>query len=224
MSWRLSLKGGSEDGSDSSSEGSNDKLNVLLSSIDHIIKTLLRLSPTISNPAPHDRFKSRAGAELIHQFEHYDTQHVRAMYPHINLKVSDRLSRMLTNRRKYFKYREAHHSRLEQGLGGKPGGGANKESATTRASSLPQEWRDAPQQIPAMIIDDQSEISTTSYASSTLDGKELSVPPIPKQHADGPFLCPFCYVFIYADSRDEWKSVYIPKLELCSILSHNLRS
>lgn len=195
---------GSEDEFHSSSEGRSDEINSLLSGIGNVIDCLLRFSVTISNPAPHDHFKSRAGVELTKYFEHYDIQHVRAKYPHIREKTSERLGRMLTYRRRYFKYREDHHSRLKQGLEGALDDGASKGRATTVASSLPQGMKDGAQML-HISVDDRSEISATSYAPSTLNQSELRVPPIPKQYVDGPFPCPFCYVFISVDSRSGWR-------------------
>lgn len=199
------FEAGSEDGFGPSAEGRNHELNDLLSGIGNVIDCLLRLSVTISNPAPHDHFKSRAGLELTQAFEHYDTQHVRAKFPHIQPKLSERLGRMLTYRRRYFKYREDHHSRLMQGLEGGLDDGASKGLATTVASSLPQALEDGPQIHLAVVDDDRSAISATSYAPSSLDRRELRVPPIPKQYVDGPFLCPFCYIFISVGNRNDWK-------------------
>lgn len=199
---------GSEDGFGSSTEGRGNELTDILSGIGHVIDCLLRFSVTISNPAPHDHFKSRAGVELSSHFEHHDTQRVREKYPRIQPKLWERLGRMLTYRRRYFKYREDHHSRLKQGLEGDLDDGASKGLATTVASSLPQGLKDVPSthfvRI-AMVDADWYEASDTSHAPSTLGCRELRVPPIPKQHIDGPFLCPFCYVFISVDSRHDWK-------------------
>lgn len=195
---------GSEDGSRSSAEGRSSEFAGLLSGIGNVIDCLLRFSVTISNPAPHDHFKSRAGVELTNYFERYDAQHVRDKYPHIQVEISERLGRMLTYRRRYFKYREDHHSRLKQGLEGPLDDGASKGRATTVASSLPQGMKDGTQMF-HLSVDDRSEISATSYAPSTSDQSQLRVPPIPKQYADGPFPCPFCYVFISVENRSDWK-------------------
>ncbi|KAK2604306.1 hypothetical protein N8I77_007249 [Diaporthe amygdali] len=197
--------GSSEDGFDSSTGSRNNELTELLSGIGNVIDCLLRFSVTISNPAPHDHFKSRAGVQLTHHFEHYDTLHVRSKYPDIQPNLSERLGRMLAYRRRYFKYREDHHTRLKQGLEGALDDGASKGLATTIASSLPQDLKDSTLIHLAVVNDDRSEISATSYATSTLGQSELRVPPIPKQYVEGPFLCPFCYVFISVDSRHDWK-------------------
>lgn len=180
------------------------ELSQVLLQIGGVIDCLLRLSVTISNPAPHDRFKSRADAEAI-SYEPWDIEHVREKFPHLGAKVSERLGKTLTQRRRYFKYREDHHCRLKQGLD-EIEDGASKGNATTVASSLPQQLKDEGAQVDLIILDDdRSEMSATSYAPSTIDGAELRVPPIPKEYVDGPFLCPFCYVFISVDTRHEWK-------------------
>lgn len=187
---------------------SHDKeLNQVFAQIGGVIDCLLRLSVTISNPAPHDRFKSRAGGQIGY-YESWDIQHVLAKFPHIDTKLAERLGRALTQRRKYFKYREDHHCRLKEGLNGDEDG-ASRGHATTLASSVPLHLKDVgptSQKVDLDILDDDhSELSATSYAPSTVDQSELRVPPIPKEYVDGPFLCPFCYVFITVDNRYEWK-------------------
>lgn len=193
-----------EDEPAGSVESQDNELGQILSQIGGVIDCLLRLSVTISNPAPHDRFKSRAGVEAI-SYEPWDVEHVRAKFPRLDGKVSERLGKTLTQRRRYFKYREDHHCRLKQGLDDIDDG-ASKGKATTVASSLPQQFKDEDAQVNLIVLDDdRSEISATSYAPSTIDDTELRVPPIPKEYVDGPFLCPFCYVFISVDTRHEWK-------------------
>lgn len=188
------------------------ELNQVLSLIGGVINCLLRLSVAISNPAPHDRFKSRAGGQ-IESSEPWDIQHVRAKFPYLDKTVAERVGRALTQRRKYFKYREDHHSRLKQGLKGHDNS-AGQWEATTVASSLPQHLKDADKISLNMNLDPRglgvfdencSEGPSTSYAASTFDQSELRVPPIPKGYAEGPFLCPFCYVFISVQTRYEWK-------------------
>lgn len=200
-----------DDDEDSESEdalGNHDKeLNQVFIQIGGVIDCLLRLSVTISNPAPHDRFKSRAASQLGY-YESWDIQHVLAKFPHIDTKLAERLGRALTQRRKYFKYREDHHCRLKEGLYGDDDGGS-KGQATTLASSVPlhlKDTGDTSRKLDLEILDDdRSELSATSYAPSTVDQSELRVPPVPKEYVDGPFLCPFCYVFITVDNRFEWK-------------------
>lgn len=196
---------GSEDMFFPSATSRNHELNDLLSGIGNVIDYLLRLSVTISNPSPHDHFRSRTGVEFTQAFEHYYTRHVRDKYPNIQPNLSERLGRILTYRRRYLKYREEHNSRLMQGFEGALDDGASKGLATTVASSLPQALKDGHQFHLTEVNDDGSETSATSYAPSTLDRSELRVPPIPKEYVNGPFLCPYCYVFISVDSRNDWK-------------------
>lgn len=129
-------------------------------------------------------------------------------FPHLDAEFAERLGRALTQRRKYFKYREDHHCRLQQGLEGDDDG-ASKGRATTLASSVPLHLKDKGDTTLKLELvdldDDRSELSATSYAPSTVDQSQLRVPPIPKEHTEGPFLCPFCYIFITVDNRREWK-------------------
>lgn len=201
---------GSEDDSDYDSDSpfayEDKKLNDTLTQIGNVISCLLRLSVTISNPAPHDRFKSRVGAEMCLHFEPFDVQHVRNKFPHIDDQLSERLGRALSQRRRYLKYREDHHSRLSHGLEDRIDDGASKGQATTVASSLPERLMDHGAEVNLKWLDDtRSEISTISYAPSDVDQSELRVPTIPKEYTDGPFLCPFCFINISVETRLEWK-------------------
>lgn len=183
------------------------ELNQIRSHISGVIDCLMRLSVTISNPAPHDRFKSRAGGQIGY-YEQWDVQHVWEKFPKIDQRLTQRLGKALTQRRKYFKYREDHHCRLKQGLDDEDDG-ASKVQATTLASSVPLHLKDTGHAGLQLNLgdndDDRSELSATSYAPSTVHQSELRVPPIPKEYVEGPFLCPFCFVFIMVENRYEWK-------------------
>lgn len=196
---------GSDDGFETSTDSSSKEIADLLFGTGNIIDCLLRFSVTISNPAPHDHFKSRAGLELTRHFEPYDFKHVCDKFPRMNVKLAQRLGRMLTYRRRYFVYRKEHHNRLKQGIEEDFDDNTSLEPGTTVASSLPQGLKDGIQTHLTVVKDNRSEISATSYASSAPGGSDLRVPPIPKGYADGPFLCPFCFVLVSVDSRHEWK-------------------
>lgn len=198
---------------DERSESDTQELRHLLSQIGGVIDCLLRLSVAISNPAPHDRFKSRVDSQVEIKYESSDIQDVRAKFPHLDRVIAERLGRALTKRRKYFKYRHDRHYRLKQRLDG-DGDDASKVAATTVAPSLPQHLKstsnvylDAAEnlELQGEVIDDDSGAPVTSYAASTRNQSELRVPPIPEEYVKGPFLCPFCYVYISVESRHEWK-------------------
>ncbi|KAH8758434.1 hypothetical protein F5883DRAFT_502279, partial [Diaporthe sp. PMI_573] len=169
-----------------------------------VVDCLLRLSVTIRDPAPYDQFKSRVDTS---QYEPHDINHVREKFPKLDPRVIMRLGKASTQRRGYFKYREDHHRRLQEGL--RPDGDVHQGSeggGTTVASPIPQHLSDSTQLNYAMPDTASSETSATSYARSiNLDASEIHLPPLPKEHADGPFLCPFCFMIISADTRHEWK-------------------
>lgn len=182
----------------------NAELRQVLSQVEDVLDCLMRLAITISNPAPYDQFKSRAG--VFAYPDQWDIAHVRQKFPDIDPIVSERLGKALTERRRYFKYREEHHLRLEEGLNGDDDDNGSRGRGTTIASSLPHESRDT---APAALEDAEdtySELSTTSYATTSADSGQLRIPPIPKDYKSGPFLCPFCYMLISVDSESDWKA------------------
>ncbi|KAK3375537.1 hypothetical protein B0T24DRAFT_202487 [Lasiosphaeria ovina] len=201
---------------DDDESSTESELAQILGNIGGVVDCLLRLSLTISNPAPHDVFKSRVGAQALEHYEPWDIQHVQHKFSSLDPVIAKRLGLALTQRRKYFKYREEHSSRLRQGLESETEDvvmvDADGGERTTVASSLPDNLKEFnnPTGIENLatpeLDDDQSEVSGTSYAPSTANTDELRVPRIPEEYIHGPFMCPFCYMIVSIDSRHAWKN------------------
>lgn len=172
--------------------------------MEDVVDSLMRLAITISNPAPYDQFKSRAG--VVPYPHEWDTAHVEQRFPGIDPIISGRLGKALTQRRRYFNYREEHHLRLQEGLNGDEDNDGSKGKGTTIASSLPHESRDTALAILEDTEETYSEVSTTSYATTSADQGQRRIPPIPEDHRNGPFLCPFCYMLISVDAESDWKA------------------
>ncbi|KAK3296434.1 uncharacterized protein B0H64DRAFT_170265 [Chaetomium fimeti] len=192
------------------------ELGDILDEIGHTVDCLLRLSITIRNPAPHDHFKSRAGAELADLYEPWDVGHVRGKFPKAEPAIAERLGKAISRRRQYFKYREEHAHKLAEGMDEGVGEaseaveeaseGGEREKATTIASSIPNHLKglETTEDI-ARFDDSESNVSKTSYALSTADEGLLRIPPLPKEHAQGPFKCPFCCMIVSIHTRYDWK-------------------
>ncbi|KAL8365355.1 hypothetical protein RB595_004250 [Gaeumannomyces hyphopodioides] len=169
-----------------------------------VVDCLLRLSTTIRNPAPHDRFAATHPTDASH-FEPWDIQHAQSKFPTIEPWLADRLGKAISKRRQYLRYRESHHAKLSQGLDD-PDHVANEGDCTV-ASSIPEGMKDRPTAKPAVLEDDGSDAgaSQTSYATSVADSGALKIPPMPEEAHAGPFQCPFCYMMIMATDRTAWK-------------------
>ncbi|KAF3017131.1 hypothetical protein E8E14_010089 [Neopestalotiopsis sp. 37M] len=142
-----------------------------LAVIGHILDCLLRLCITISNPAPHDQFQSRAGAIVSAYYEPWDVRHVQEKFRDVDPIIAERLGRAITIRRQYFRYRKEHHDKLAEGLGNEDDIGGDR---TTIASSIPEHLKDTPG-ITALLedLDTKSEFSATSYAPSNAEPDQL---------------------------------------------------
>lgn len=204
--------------------GYESELVQIFASIVDSTTRLLRLSITIRNPAPHDRFL-RAKATSTKHNEPWDIQHARGKFPQADFELVERLGKALSQRRQYFKYRESHHGRLAHGIGHigrdeEPGGigddgGDDAKSETvfsTIASSLPPHLRSPadghPAKEPAVLDEDEiseTGVSQTSFATSTSTPDKLRIPKLPKGASDGPFECKFCYMIISAPNCRAWK-------------------
>ncbi|UKZ50250.1 hypothetical protein TrVGV298_004507 [Trichoderma virens] len=182
------------------------KAMIILDEIGHIIDCLLRLSITIRNPAPHDQFSSRAGADTISMYKEWDMKHICEKFNRLDSKLADRLGIALSRRRQYLKYREEHSQKLAHGLYSETD---EVDNATTIASSIPKNLNDIDNSTSFLemdiLLDAMSETSATSYALSSAATNELRVPKIPREYIDGPFQCPLCRTIIMIDNRSSWK-------------------
>ncbi|KAK3946882.1 hypothetical protein QBC32DRAFT_387273, partial [Pseudoneurospora amorphoporcata] len=190
-----------------------------LGRIGHAVDCLLRLSATIRHPAPHDRFKFRAGAELIEAFQPLDKDHIRQKFVQLDEPLVDRLATSMAMRRHYFKYREEHANRIARGLEEVEQGlkcDASEYTTTqTAISSLPGHLKDnkaistSTETSATACADEFSDFddmrSQTSYAPTEANSSELRVPRIPPEYVDGPFKCPYCHMIIAIETRHEWK-------------------
>lgn len=168
--------------------------------IEGVIECLLKLSVSLGNPAPHDRYKSRAGDQVL-SHEPWYIQHVKEKYPHLDPAIIERLGKALTQRRAYFEYREDHYHRLSSEIQDDGGNSASVVMATTVTSSLPQELRD--DFVGPKVPDDS--ISEASATSHEPDSNDLRVPNMPRRNDNGHFLCPYCYTYQSVNEDSEWK-------------------
>ncbi|KAI0541363.1 hypothetical protein GGR58DRAFT_17324 [Xylaria digitata] len=184
----------------------DSELSQLTKEIADAIGNLLRLSISLRNPAPHDRFMSTEYAKARY-FEANDKALTEAKFPRASQTLVTRLGQALSQRRQYFRYRESHHEKLAHGLfnSGRSEAGAQSEIA----SSIPQAMKDpgAAPTFRGLDEDERSDtgFSQTSFATTAPDSGSLRIPPLPKKTLDGPFECPFCFMSISVSSTHQWK-------------------
>jgi hypothetical protein len=178
--------------SDYHAESNQNELHQLSTYLLETVKCLLRLSITIKNPAPFDRFLRSRDID-IKPFEQFDIGHTKSKFPLAEEFLLQRLGRGNSKRRAYFKYREEHREKLEKDLG---------PDNQTVASSLPGV-------VDAIQNSDQFEddTSVTSYARTDITtSNSISVPLMPREAESGePFECPFCFNIVIVRSQNEWK-------------------
>ncbi|KAI0096017.1 hypothetical protein GGR51DRAFT_52331, partial [Nemania sp. FL0031] len=184
----------------------DSELDQLSSEVADAISNLLRLSMSLRNPAPHDRFMSTEYAK-VRYFEANDKAHVEAKFPRASQNLVIRLGQALSQRRQYFRYRESHHEKLARGLF--DSGRSETGAQSTVASSIPLVMK-VPGVVPVfgeLDGDDRSDtgFSQTSFATTAPDSERLRIPPLPKKSKDGPFECPFCYMLVFVSSTHQWK-------------------
>ncbi|UPK92927.1 hypothetical protein LCI18_003862 [Fusarium solani-melongenae] len=196
------------------SKSQQAELDQVLRDVVDGVDCLLRFSIAIRNPSSHDRNKAETLETSLSFYEEFDIRHVQEKFPKASEALANRLGRALTRRRQYFQYREKHHQHLSAGLDQELDLQHIQETEmTTIASSIPDHLKaeNVPSDFKGIpeIDDTRSEMSCTSYASSTQDVEKLRVPPLPIEHEHGPFLCPLCHTVISVKTRPEWNTKHV---------------
>lgn len=109
----ISDSDGSEDPSSSGSgQEPVSELSQLFLAITEAVTSLYKLSITIRNPTPRDRYAKAASSTPFDVS--YDVGHVYEKFPHIRSKawLMDRLGRAVTRRREFLRYREKHREKI----------------------------------------------------------------------------------------------------------------
>ncbi|ETS78936.1 hypothetical protein PFICI_08789 [Pestalotiopsis fici W106-1] len=175
----------------------------LFASIARTVTCLLRLSITIQNPAPHDRFALSDITDTSH-FEAHDMEHTATKYPSSSRALAERLGKANSYRRQYFKYREARHIKMASVANYDPDG------QSTEASSIAEQLKNQSNQeqdLPMIDEDKMSDggLTQTSYATTVSGFDRPRVPPLPAASQDVAFECPFCFMMVSAHTRKSWK-------------------
>jgi hypothetical protein len=173
-----------------------------------IVDCLFRLSISIRNAPPHDRFKE---AHLINtsHFKASDIGHARDMFPLAPKPLTELIGKAISRRRQFFKYRALHHRKLASGIDNL--GGVEGAEASTIASSVPGDMRSGspgPENADSEVLNEdgasQSGWTDTTYGHSADGGLHSKIPPLPKEAGERPFECSFCFTVIFATTTKAW--------------------
>ncbi|KAL9116988.1 MAG: hypothetical protein Q9187_006480 [Circinaria calcarea] len=171
--------------SDSSDESDNfpkpTELQQIFYDIEHIITCLYKISVTVRNPTPHDRYIKAHEIDTSF-FEPYDIQHVKGSYPKAPEYLAVRIGKAISRRRQYFKYRELHGAKIAQNLDA-------DNTKTTLSETTASGYNE---KSTTMFASHRSETASicgmteTSYATSagSLRGNSARMPSMPKAAAN----------------------------------------
>ncbi|KAK4160462.1 hypothetical protein QBC43DRAFT_373017 [Cladorrhinum sp. PSN259] len=191
-----------------------NELNELSLSINSSISTLFRLSMLVRRHRPRGRdpnILTQDGPSTPD--DPLDSRHVCDLFPHVRSKqwLVSRLSRAITQRREYIKYRERHRRSLGKVISDDSEGlEATSNDTGTLATTFVQEDSEERPQAKAYSVF-TSKTSLISFRDDE-DGDGLTVPELSDMVLDGrrleydePFECPFCRTIQTVSDRLEWK-------------------
>ena len=161
------------------------------------IRNLLQLSMLVRRPLRGDFLRGGNSAEAKAFFP-LDVDNLRTKYPKAEDFLIYRLATASTNRRRYLLYRQRHRAKLGRDVDDTPELTAEALSDTiaTSLEKNPQVEDD---------VASMEAMSETSFATSWLEGSNLSMPRRPQEAAGGaPFECPYCFYIIVASARRSW--------------------
>ncbi|RYP79086.1 hypothetical protein DL771_000064 [Monosporascus sp. 5C6A] len=149
------------------------EIDQIFADIVEVLDTLCRISVSLRNPTPHDRFMSFASTDTS-CYERNDIEHVREKYNNAEDFIVQRLGKALSHRRQYFKYRESHRHKLAMGLD-IDSRGTELGAQSTIASSIPQAMKETDNITRSLedIDEDQrsdSGLTQTSFATTLTGG------------------------------------------------------
>ena len=161
-----------------------------------ILDCLYETSMLIRQPAQTD-FTAASRKGFKSHYGPYDKAHVRGMHPKTDEQTVDRLGYAITQRRNYLDYRSRHHAKLKKGI--EPLSTVDDLSDTVATDFITSAKDDGD-------MESQSIITSTSYASSFVEGHgKATVPPPPRDAIIGkPFECPYCWFLINVKNRQSW--------------------
>ncbi|KAK8064093.1 hypothetical protein PG996_008745 [Apiospora saccharicola] len=193
-----------------------DEVNSLISDLARLITCLLRLQVAIRNPAPHDRFSLSLEETDTSCYHPSDITHVQDKFPAAPSTLCERLGKANSWRRRYFKHRESHHSRL-QNRGCTNGDG---DGQSTVASSIPQGLKDDGSPDDKYVLIDEECQSESGQTETTIAVEGQILPLIPAMSEQGPFECPFCFFMIEVSTNKDWEKHILRDLR-CYICIHD---
>ncbi|KAF7539572.1 hypothetical protein G7054_g2051 [Neopestalotiopsis clavispora] len=198
----------STSGPDDDSIGFCTEMDQLAVDVAEVINCLLKLSVSIRNPAPHDRFRGSTKTDTSF-YEPTDIAHVQATYDKADINLVALLGKANTRRRQYFRYLKSNSQKLSLGLNVDHHAGKTiSEQQTTVISSI----ADAPKASASattnvMDVDELSDsgFTQTSFASFSNTSDQARLPALPLEATKGPFQCPFCFMMITVTTSYTWR-------------------
>lgn len=202
----------------------SETISNVLEFVSSTVKSLLRISMAIQNPAPQDRYLSAKTIDTSY-YEHFDVEHVRSLYDANRLPdyLIHRLGRANTSRRQFLKYSQAHRARLASGIHGIESG----DTKSTVATSLQPEMKQASSRWDRR---DQDEVASQTTVNTTAPGIEhVEFVPFPAEASYGEeFQCPLCCCIVAIQDYKHWKydretAILVFRHTDCAARSHQLR-
>ena len=194
--------------------------------VEQIITCLYRLSMTVRNPTPHDRY-IKAGAIDTSFYEPFDIEHVRQKFPTAADFLVHRLGKAISRRRQYLKYRELHRAKLAHSSQPLdlhevilPAASVVTSTKLTETTASTFIERTPTKEFKFTDVASESGANQTSYATSTGSSSRVRMPSMPTDATNGqPFECPYCYMIDTVKDTRAWRTHVYRDLEpyVCTI-------
>ncbi|KAK5690322.1 hypothetical protein LTR17_025969 [Elasticomyces elasticus] len=191
-----------------------DEHQQLLEDVHDVVDCLMRVLPTLRNPAGLDHMRYFATSGPLHHTA--DVEYVQARHPEAPEYLVQRIGKLLTRHRLYFRYRELHNTELTDDVstGKDPRGDLRQGQATNTAKFAYEDIHNEPQVY---------EADDGSWNTATSNTGVVRPVPMPVGGISGePFECPLCFTRVIASDELVWRAhvyedmpPYVCTQELC---------
>ena len=201
-------------------EAANFLVDRLCSSVAKSINVLLKLSVTFRNPVPIERYQKAKKIDM-RNWAQRDQEYVDQKFPNMKKFLNARLVQAILARRRFLAYCKEHHFKLarglsndlkevgaysSEGLGSSQGAESVSETTASRVPAIEDGTENSSRgRLFPSKGRDSDKHSMTSYSSNSGDPSRPKIPLPPVYLEDGPFPCPYCYLYIEPSTKVDWR-------------------
>ena len=190
-------------------ESKPTELQQIFLDISQVINLLYKVSMTVRNSTPHDRYLKSAEIDMS-WFLPFAVNHIQEKFPSAKEYLIQRLAKGIVCRRQYLEYRKIHRTKLAKPeartLDYQVGAIAISEKTPTVITDTTASAYVEPRARSVQDTEILDEASETTLGSLGSEDTRLHIPSMPKEAlGQEPFECPYCWTIDAVENTHAWR-------------------